>query len=250
MSRIGPAIAVFLLAVALLPGSADAQSGRVQAGILDCDISGGIGFIIGSRKEVTCAFLPAGGGPREMYVGSISKFGLLELSRQRLRPALSEGSHITCPRCNGTGHIRDTESSALQILRMVQEEAMKDNTAAVHVQVPVEVTSFLLNEKRTEITKIELKQRVTVLLVPNKHLETPNYRLERLRQDDPRLDALFERLQETRSPLEARMVEQQIWEVWLESGNPAVDRLMAQGILAMQEEHYDVALRAFDRMVE
>ena len=121
---------------------------------------------------------------------SISKFGLLELSRQRLRPALSEGNHITCPRCNGTGHIRDTESSALQILRMVQEEAMKDNTAAVHVQVPVEVTSFLLNEKRTEITKIELKQRVTILLVPNKHLETPNYKLERLRHDDPRLENL------------------------------------------------------------
>jgi ribonuclease E len=121
---------------------------------------------------------------------TISKFGLLELSRQRLRPALSEGSHITCPRCNGTGHIRDTESSALQILRMVQEEAMKDNTAAVHVQVPVEVTSFLLNEKRTEITKIELKQRVTVLLVPNKNLDTPNYRLERLRHDDPRLENL------------------------------------------------------------
>ncbi len=120
---------------------------------------------------------------------SISKFGLLELSRQRLRPALSEGNHITCPRCNGTGHIRDTESSALQILRIIQEEALKDNTAAVHVQVPVEVTSFLLNEKRTEITKIELKQRVTVLLVPNKHLETPNYKLERLRHDDPRLES-------------------------------------------------------------
>ncbi len=123
-----------------------------------------------------------------VQVSAISKFGLLELSRQRLRPALSEGSHITCPRCNGTGHIRDTESSALQILRMVQEEAMKENTAAVHVQVPVEVTSFLLNEKRTEITKIELKQRLTVLLVPNKHLETPNYKLERLRHDDPRLE--------------------------------------------------------------
>ena len=119
---------------------------------------------------------------------SISKFGLLEMSRQRLRPALSEGSHITCPRCNGTGHIRDTESSALQILRIIQEESMKDNTAAVHVQVPVEVTSFLLNEKRTEITKIELKQRVTVLLIPNKHIETPNYKLERLRHDDPRLE--------------------------------------------------------------
>ena len=125
-----------------------------------------------------------------VQLSAISKFGLLELSRQRLRPALSEGSHITCPRCNGTGHIRDTESSALQILRMVQEESMKENTAAVHVQVPVEVTSFLLNEKRTEITKIELKQRVTVILVPNKHLETPNYRLERLRHDDPRLEGL------------------------------------------------------------
>jgi ribonuclease E len=125
-----------------------------------------------------------------VQVSAISKFGLLELSRQRLRPALSEGSHITCPRCNGTGHIRDTESSALQILRIIQEESMKENTAAVHVQVPVEVTSFLLNEKRTEITKIELKQRTTVLLVPNKHLDTPNYRLERLRHDDPRLENL------------------------------------------------------------
>ncbi|HEX4511199.1 MAG TPA: Rne/Rng family ribonuclease, partial [Burkholderiaceae bacterium] len=125
-----------------------------------------------------------------VQVSAISKFGLLELSRQRLRPALSEGSHITCPRCNGTGHIRDTESSALQILRIIQEESMKENTAAVHVQVPVEVVSFLLNEKRTEITKIEMKQRVTVLLVPNKNLDTPNYRLERLRHDDPRLENL------------------------------------------------------------
>ncbi|MDZ7857534.1 Rne/Rng family ribonuclease [Sphaerotilus sp.] len=121
---------------------------------------------------------------------SISKFGLLEMSRQRLRPALSEGSHITCPRCNGTGHIRDTESSALQTLRIIQEESMKEGTAAVHVQVPVEVASFLLNEKRPEITKIEMKQRVTVMLVPNKHLDTPNYKLERLRHDDPRLENL------------------------------------------------------------
>ncbi len=142
-----------------------------------------------NRREVETRLRDALRSDRaRVQFSSISKFGLLELSRQRLRPALSEGSHITCPRCNGTGHIRDTESSALQILRMVQEESMKDNTAAVHVQVPVEVTSFLLNEKRTEITKIELKQRVTVLLVPNKHLDTPNYRLERLRQDDPRLE--------------------------------------------------------------
>jgi ribonuclease E len=92
-------------------------------------------------------------------MGKISRFGLMELSRQRLRPALSEGSHITCPRCNGTGHIRDTESSALQVLRIIQEESMKENTAAVHVQVPVEVTAFLLNEKRSEINKIESRKR-------------------------------------------------------------------------------------------
>ena len=120
--------------------------------------------------------------------GSISKFGLMEMSRQRLRPALSEGASIPCPRCGGNGHIRDTESSALQILRIIQEESMKDGTAAVHVQVPVEVASFLLNEKRTEIAKIELKQRINVIMVPNKTLDTPNYRLERLKHDDPRLD--------------------------------------------------------------
>src|SRR5450830_151872 len=120
--------------------------------------------------------------------GTISKFGLMEMSRQRLKPALSEGSSIPCPRCGGSGHIRDTESSALQILRIIQEESMKDNTAAVHVQVPVEVASFLLNEKRTEIAKIEVKQRLSVMLVPNKALETPHYKLERLKHDDPRLD--------------------------------------------------------------
>jgi ribonuclease E len=84
--------------------------------------------------------------------------------------------------------VRDTESSALQILRIIQEESMKDNTAAVHAQVPVEVASFLLNEKRSEIAKIELQQRTNVLLIPNKGLETPNYKLERLKHDDPRLD--------------------------------------------------------------
>jgi len=120
--------------------------------------------------------------------GTISKFGLMEMSRQRLRPALSEGASIPCPRCGGSGHIRDTESSALQILRIIQEESLKDSTASVLCQVPVDVASFLLNEKRSEVAKIELKQRINVLLVPNKTLETPNYRLERLKHDDPRLD--------------------------------------------------------------
>ena len=119
-----------------------------------------------------------------VQMGKISRFGLMELSRQRLRPALAEASHTVCPRCNGTGHIRDTESSALHILRMVQEEAMKDNTATVRAQVPVDVATFLLNEKRLEINRIEARQRVNVLLIPNIHLETPHHTIERLRFDD------------------------------------------------------------------
>jgi ribonuclease E len=125
-----------------------------------------------------------------VQMGKISRFGLMELSRQRLRPSLSEGSHVTCPRCNGTGHIRDTESSALQVLRIIQEEAMKENTAAIHVQSPVDVAAFLLNEKRGEILKIETRHRVSVIMIPNKHLETPHYKLERIKHDDPRLEDL------------------------------------------------------------
>lgn len=144
-----------------------------------------------NRKEVENRLRDALRQDRaRVQFGTISKFGLMEMSRQRLKPALSEGAHINCPRCGGSGHIRDTESSALQILRIIQEESMKDNTAAVHCQVPVEVASFLLNEKRTEIAKIELKQRVSVLMVPNKSLETPHYKLERMKHDDPRLENL------------------------------------------------------------
>jgi ribonuclease E len=123
-----------------------------------------------------------------VQMGKISRFGLMELSRQRLRPSLSEGSHVTCPRCSGTGHIRDTESSALQVLRIIQEEAMKENSATIHVQVPVDVAAFLLNEKRGEVLKIESRHRVTIILIPNKHLETPHYKLERIKHDDPRLE--------------------------------------------------------------
>ncbi|MFC5479830.1 Rne/Rng family ribonuclease [Massilia suwonensis] len=123
-----------------------------------------------------------------VQMGKISRFGLMELSRQRLRPSLSEGSHVTCPRCSGTGHIRDTESSALQVLRIIQEEAMKENSATIHVQVPVDVAAFLLNEKRGEVLKIENRHRITVILVPNKHLDTPHYKLERIKHDDPRLE--------------------------------------------------------------
>jgi ribonuclease E len=119
-----------------------------------------------------------------VQTGKISRFGLLELSRQRLRPALAETSYIPCPRCSGTGHIRSTESAALHILRILEEEAMKDNTAAVHAQVPVDVATFLLNEKRTDVQAVELRHKVTIVLIPNIHLETPQHTFVRLRQDE------------------------------------------------------------------
>jgi len=118
-----------------------------------------------------------------VQTGKISRFGLLELSRQRLRPTLAETSYIPCPRCNGTGHTRSTESSALHILRILEEEAMKENTGALHCQMPVDVATFLLNEKRTDIAKIEMRHRVNLVLIPNVHLETPQHTIVRLRHD-------------------------------------------------------------------
>ena len=123
-----------------------------------------------------------------VQMGKISRFGLMELSRQRLRPALNEGSHVTCPRCTGTGVIRDAESSALHVLRLLQEEAMKEGTAAIHAQLPVEVATYLLNEKRSDVTSIESRLNVTLTLIPNKNLETPHHIIERLRNDDERLE--------------------------------------------------------------
>ncbi len=118
-----------------------------------------------------------------VQTGKISRFGLLELSRQRLRPALAEMTYIPCPRCTGTGHIRSTESAALHILRILEEEAMKENTGAVHVQIPVDVATFLLNEKRDDIRTIELRHKVNLVLIPNIHLETPAHEIARLRHD-------------------------------------------------------------------
>ena len=127
-----------------------------------------------------------------VQTGKISRFGLMELSRQRLRPALAETSYIPCPRCSGTGHIRSAESAALHILRILEEEAMKDNTAAVHTQVPVDVATFLLNEKRQDIQAIELRHKVSVLLIPNIHLETPQHSITRLRHDELNQDDVLQ----------------------------------------------------------
>ncbi|HEX4858833.1 MAG TPA: Rne/Rng family ribonuclease, partial [Usitatibacteraceae bacterium] len=137
-----------------------------------------------------------------VQTGKISRFGLMELSRQRLQPALSESSYIPCPRCHGVGHIRDTASSALHILRIIQEEAMKETTGAVHAQVPVDVATFLLNEKRQDIHKIEMRFKVNVLLIPNIHLETPNYEIERLRTDSEKLDLIQPSYEMVNRPVE------------------------------------------------
>ncbi|MGA0128865.1 MAG: Rne/Rng family ribonuclease, partial [Burkholderiales bacterium] len=119
-----------------------------------------------------------------IQIGKISRFGLLELSRQRLQSSLGESSHITCPRCSGTGNIRSIESTALHVIRIVQDEAMKEHTAAVHAQVPVEVASYLLNEKRNELYVIENRVKVSCVLIPNIHLETPHFTVKRIRTDE------------------------------------------------------------------
>ena len=114
----------------------------------------------------------------------ISRFGLLEMSRQRLSPSLSEASSHICPRCQGTGKVRDNESIALSILRLVEEEAIKENSAQIHAIVPVEVASYLLNEKRKAISNIESRHDVNVLVVPSESMETPHFAVYRLRENE------------------------------------------------------------------
>ncbi|WP_339878709.1 ribonuclease E [Pseudidiomarina gelatinasegens] len=114
----------------------------------------------------------------------ISRFGLLEMSRQRLRPSLGEASNHVCPRCTGHGTIRSAESLALSILRLIEEEALKDNTIQIQAQVPVTVATYLLNEKRQSIFDIEKRHDVSVLVIPNQHLETPHFDVKRLRNDE------------------------------------------------------------------
>ncbi len=168
-----------------------------------------------------------------VQTGKISRFGLMELSRQRLRPALAETSYIPCPRCSGTGHIRSAESAALHILRILEEEAMKDNTAAVHTQVPVDVATFLLNEKRQDIQAIELRHKVHLLLIPNIHLETPQHSIVRLRHDELNLEDLQqpsykmvevsseEAVKQAAATAEARVPRQEAAIKGITSNNPA-----------------------------
>ncbi|HPE80073.1 MAG TPA: ribonuclease E [Gammaproteobacteria bacterium] len=119
-----------------------------------------------------------------VQIGRISRFGLLEMSRQRLRPSLGESAHRVCPRCDGHGHIRSVDSLALSILRIIEEEALKENTGRVTAQLPVEVATYLLNEKRQMIADAEKRHDVNIVLIPNRHLETPKYEIERVRRQD------------------------------------------------------------------
>ena len=119
-----------------------------------------------------------------VQVGRISRFGLLEMSRQRLRPSLVEFSHIVCPRCEGQGVIRGVESLALSILRILEEEAMKESTTRIEAQLPVDTATFLLNEKREDLRNIETRQSVEVVIIPNTNLETPHYEVHRIREQD------------------------------------------------------------------
>ena len=118
-----------------------------------------------------------------VQVGRISRFGLLEMSRQRLRPSLGETSGIVCPRCNGRGTIRDVESLSLSVLRLIEEEALKDRTAEVRAHVPVSVATFLLNEKREALAKMQARTEVRILVLPNPHMDTPHFEVQRLRDD-------------------------------------------------------------------
>ena len=118
-----------------------------------------------------------------IQTGRISRFGLMEMSRQRLRPSLEEISTELCPRCNGQGRIRDTRSLALAILRVMEEESLKERSAVIRVQVPLAIGAFLLNEKRRDLAEIEKHSKTHIVIIPNSNLETPHYLVERLRDD-------------------------------------------------------------------
>ena len=123
-----------------------------------------------------------------IQIGRISRFGLLEMSRQRLRPSLGESSQIVCPRCTGHGTIRTNESLSLAILRLLEEEAMKDKTAKVIARVPVDVGTFLLNEKRVSLQEIEERHKVDLIIVPQTSLESPHFEVQRVRDDDKEIE--------------------------------------------------------------
>ncbi len=123
-----------------------------------------------------------------VQIGKISRFGLLEMSRQRLRSSLSDANYRSCPRCNGTGTIRNVVSSSLNLLRLIEDEALKENTEAIQVDLPLDMATYLLNEKRHELNQLEARLASRIIIIPNERLESPHFSLRRLRSEE--LDAL------------------------------------------------------------
>ncbi len=119
-----------------------------------------------------------------VQIGRISRFGLLEMSRQRLRPSLGESSQIVCPRCIGQGSIRDVESLSLAVLRLLEEESLKDNTGTILARMPIQCATYLLNEKRDKIDDLEMRRKVKLVVIPDQNLETPHYEIERVKDND------------------------------------------------------------------
>lgn len=155
-----------------------------------------------NQREVENRFREAVRQDRaRVQIGRISRFGLLEMSRQRLRPSLGESSTHICPRCNGQGTIRDTESLALSILRLLEEEALKENTHDVRAEVPVSVAAYLLNEKRIAINKLEKRHDVRLIVVPNQHMDTPHYEVIRVRPNEQSEEASYTQITAQPSPV-------------------------------------------------
>ncbi len=119
-----------------------------------------------------------------VQLSRISRFGLLEMSRQRLRPSLGESSQIVCPYCDGHGRMRSIESLSLSIIRIVEEHAMKESTGQVLVQTPVEIANYLLNEKRRAINEIEKRHDAPIIIIADEQLHTPHYEVTRLRENE------------------------------------------------------------------
>ena len=162
-----------------------------------------------------------------VQIGRISRFGLLEMSRQRLRPSLGESSQIVCPRCEGQGSIRNTESLALSILRILEEEAMKEQTGKLIAQVPVNVAAFLLNEKRQALQDIEDRQKIAVVVIPNPTFESPHYDIQRLRQAELQGS-------EASPSYEMRTEREDVEEYDTEAPRPVAEKPAVHGVVPMQ----------------
>lgn len=197
-----------------------------------------------------------------IQIGRISRFGLLELSRQRLSPSLGESSHHICPRCGGTGTIRDNESLSLSILRLIEEEALKENTHEVHAIVPVPIASYLLNEKREAVNAIEKRHGgVRVIIVPNDQMQTPHYAVLRVRkgEESPTLSYLLPQLHESEMTqpfeepsMERKRPERPALAAFVMPDLPLVNETSSAAETVIQQTHAEIAVPAcglFGRLV-